>query len=402
MPTAFSNARRPVAASRPLRIGYVPLTDCAPLVVAHELGLFARHGLRVQLRREPGWATVRERMLHGELDASQAPASMVFEMSWGLGVVPVPTLTGLVTAHNGNAITLSNELWDLGVRDAFSLRRLVDKLRGQRRFTFAGVLHYSSQHYLMRKWLRSGGIRPEVDVDITMLPPPQVHTCLCEGHIDGYCVAEPWSSVGLLRGIGWCATLTADFDPMHPEKVFLVRENFGRERHEEHVRLVAALIEAGRYCDDPRHRGEVAGLLAQPNYTGVPRAMLENALIGPFRMGMDHECDARNAIVFARGDAGRPTEAKARWVLNEIHAHGLSRGLPELTREEIAEHFREDVYAAALRLVDGGDAGATPAVQGELREPKLRGGGTAPPGAAPKKRGKNFSRSLVTTNPTSP
>lgn len=350
MPAPSTLPRRPAAATRPLRIGYVPLTDCAPLVVAHERGLFARHGLRVQLRREAGWATVREKMLHGELDASQAPASMVFEMSWGLGVVPVPTLTGLMTAHNGNAITLSNELWDLGVRDAFSLRRVVDKLRGQRRFTFAGVLHFSSQHYLMRKWLRSGGIRPEVDVDITMLPPPQVHTCLREGHIDGYCVAEPWSSVGLLRGIGWCVTLTSDFDPMHPEKVFLVRESFERERHDEHVRLLAALIEAARYCDEPRNRREIAALLAQPDYIGVSREVLENALIGPFRMGMDRECDAASAIVFHRDDAGRPTEAKARWMLDEIAAHGLGRGLPELTTGEIRGHYRVDLFEAALAL----------------------------------------------------
>jgi ABC-type nitrate/sulfonate/bicarbonate transport system substrate-binding protein len=351
MPDSTPPPRRPAPATRPLRIGYVPNTDCAPLVAAHELGLFARHGLRVQLRREAGWATVREKMLHGELDASQAPASMVFELSWGLGVVPVPTLTGLVTAHNGNAITLSNELWDLGARDAYSLRRIVDRLRGQRRFTFAGVLHYSSQHYLMRKWLRSGGIRPEIDVDITFLPPPQVHTCLREGHIDGYCVAEPWSSVGLLRGIGWCVTLTADFDPMHPEKVFMVRESFERDRHDEHVRLLAALIEAGRYCDEPRNRREVAAMLAQPDYIDVPRDVLENALVGPFRMGMDHECDAAAAIVFQRDDAGRPTEAKARWVLNEIGAHGLGRGLPNLTAGEIGEHFREDLYDAALALV---------------------------------------------------
>jgi len=343
--------RRPVT-SRSLRIGYVPLTDCAPLVAAHELGLFERHGLRVQLRREPGWATVREKMLHGELDASQAPASMVFEISWGLGVVPQPTLTGLVTAHNGNAITLSNELWDLGVRDAYSLRRVVDRLRGQRRFTFAGVLHFSSQHYLMRKWLLSGGIRPGIDVDITMLPPPQVHACLSAGHIDGYCVAEPWSSVGLLRGVGWCATLSADFDPLHPEKIFLVRDSFDRERHDEHVRLIAALIEAARYCDDPTHRGELAAMLAQPEFIGLPREMLENALVGPFHMGMDRACDATDAIVFHRHEAGRPTEAKARWVLREIHAHGLGRGLPDLGAAELREHFREDIHAEALALTE--------------------------------------------------
>ncbi len=349
---------------RALRIGYVPMTDCAPLVAAHEFGLFEKHGLRVVLSREPGWATVREKMILGELDASQAPASMVFELSHGLGVVPSPALTGLVTAHNGNAITLSNELWDLGVRDAWSLRRLIDRHR-DRRFVFAGVLAYSSQHYLMRKWLRSGGINPERDVDIIFLPPPQINVCLGAGHIDGCCVAEPWSSVGLLRGIGWCATLSADFDPMHPEKVFMVRAGFERDRHDEHVRLIAALIEAASWCDHPRNRPELAGILSASRYLDIPRDTIANALIGPFQMGMDQETPGRDAIVFYRSEANRPTAAKARWVLHEIHSNHLGAGLPDLTDAEIGLCYREDIYEDALLLAPalGRRASSAPASQ---------------------------------------
>ncbi|AHF89342.1 nitrate ABC transporter ATP-binding protein [Opitutaceae bacterium TAV5] len=349
-PSSRLRHRSPVP-DRPLRVGYVPMTDCAPLVAAHEFGLFERHGLRVILSREPGWATVREKMILGELDACQAPASMVFELSCGLGVVTTPSLTGLVTAHNGNAITLSNELRDLGVRDVWSLRRLIDRHRGSRRFIFAGVLAYSSQHYLMRKWLRSGGIDPERDVDIIFLPPPQINVCLGAGHIDGCCVAEPWSSVGLLRGIGWCVTLSADFDPMHPEKVFMVRAHFDRDHHENHLRLVAALIEAARWCDQPASRAELADILSSPRYLDIPRDTIANALIGPFRMGMDQETPATNAIVFHRNDANRPTVAKARWVLHEIHTHRLGDGLPELSDSEIRERYREDIYEEALALV---------------------------------------------------
>lgn len=349
--------RRKLAAPAPARtprritIGYVPLTDCAPLVVAHEMGLFVRRGLDVRLSREAGWSTVREKMLHGELDAAHAPASMVFEISHGLDVAPVPCLTGLVLAHNGNAIAVSNELHDLGVTDASLLGQVVAHYRGRRRFTFAGVLKYSSQHYLMRRWLRSGGIDPDRDVDIAIVPPPLVAECMAQGHLDGYCVAEPWASVGLLRGTCRCLALSADFDPMHPEKVFMVRNDFELDRHEEHVLLISALIEAARWCDKPANRPALATLLASRPYLGVPVEAARNALIGPYRMGGKQTADAAQAIVFGREDAGRPSEAKARWVIQEIRAHGLGQALPQMTQERVAALFREDLYEEALALM---------------------------------------------------
>lgn len=349
--TAKATPPAPPRASRRITIGYVPLTDCAPLVVAHERGLFVRHGLDVRLSREAGWATVREKMLHGELDAAHAPASMVIEMSHGLDVPAVPSLAGLVLAHNGNAITLSNELRELGAHDAASLREVIRRHAGRRRFTFAGVLKYSSQHYLMRRWLRSGGIDPDRDVDIAIVPPPLVADCMEQGHLDGYCVAEPWSSVGLLRGVGWCATLSADLDPMHPEKVFMVRREFEDDRHEEHLRLIAALVEAARWCDQRANRPALAELLASPAYLGAPVVALRNALIGPYRMGEDHTTDASRAIVFHDDEASRPTPAKARWVLDEIRRHGLGPALPALSDPHLRTLYREDLYDQALALL---------------------------------------------------
>ena len=335
---------------RRITIGYVPLTDCAPLIVAHEMGLFVRRGLDVRLSREAGWSTVREKMLHGELDAAHAPASMVFEISHGLGVAPVPCLTGLVLAHNGNAIAVSNELYDLGVTDAALLGQVVAHYRGRRRFTFAGVLTYSSQHYLMRRWLRAGGVDPDRDVDMAIVPPPLVAECMEQGHLDGYCVAEPWASVGLLRGTCRCFSLSADFDPMHPEKVFMVRSEFEQDRHEEHVLLLSALIEAARWCDRHANRPALASLLASRPYLGVPVEATRNALIGPYRMGGKDSTSAHQAIVFSRDDASRPAEAKARWVIQEIRAHGLGQALPQMSQERVRELFREDLYEEALAL----------------------------------------------------
>lgn len=355
-----ASPRHPSASRRRITVGYVPLTDCAPLVMAQELGLFERHGLDVRLSREVGWATVREKMLHGELDAAHAPASMVVEMTCGLGVVPVPSLTGLVMAHNSNAITLSNELYDLGAHDPASLKSVVDSHRGTRRFTFAGVLKYSSQHYLMRRWLQSGGIDPDRDVDIAIVPPPLVSDCLEKGFIDGYCVAEPWSSFGLLRGIGRGVALSANLDPKHPEKIFMVLSEFEHDHPDEHRRLLAALIEAGRWCDQPANRSGLATLLAAPHYLGVPVNALKNALVGPYHLGPDRSIPATEAILFHHHGLDRPGPEKAAWILREIYQHGLGQDLSQLSAADVARLFRADIYDQALLLTSGPESAPRP------------------------------------------
>ncbi len=319
------------------------MTDCAPLVVAKEMGYFEKHGLDVELSREPGWATIREKIYHGELDAAQAPASMVMELSFGYTGMVSPCLTAFVTAHNGNAITLSNELWDLGVRDGESLARVIRE-HPSRRFTFAGVLKYSSQNYLIRHWLLSHGIIPEKDVNIVVIPPPQVHDCLKSGYLDGYCVAEPWSSLGLLQNIGWCTTLSSDFSPMHPEKVFMLTEAFHEEDPDRHIALLRALWDAAGFCDAPENRPDLSRLLATSCYVDVPVEALNNALVGPFQMGMNHQVSADEAIVFHRNDTNRPTLQKAAWVMNEIALHKIQPEFPKPSRSQILKCFREDIY----------------------------------------------------------
>ena len=323
------------------------MTDCAPLVMAQELGLFEKYGLSVQLCREPGWATIREKISHGELDAAQAPASMVMELSFGYGSPVTPCITAFVTAHNGNAITLSNELWELGVRDGESLAKLIHD-NPNRKFTFAGVLRYSSQNYLLRHWLLSHGIKPGKDVKMAIVAPPQVHDCLKGGYLDGYCVAEPWSSVGLLKDVGWCTTLTSDFSPMHPEKVFMVTEAFHEADPDRHLALLQALTDAAIYCDQPENRAELATILARPEYVDVPVEALNNALVGPFQMGMNREVSSEDAIVFHRYEANRPSLQKAKWVLDEMFLHKLQGQQTMPTRSEILSCFREDIFEQLL------------------------------------------------------
>lgn len=326
------------------------MTDCAPLIAAKELGLFDRVGLNVNLSREAGWGTIRERMLHQELDAAHAHASMIYEMNLGLGVRSAPCITGLMISHNGSAISFSNELWELGARDPRSMKRVIDAHRGQRKFRFAVVLKFSTQNYLLRKWLRQGGIDPDVDVELVVVPPPQVFSCLLKGHIDGYCAGEPWSSIGLMQGVCWCAALTSEVEQMHPEKVLLVHQNFEVQRHNEHTAMIRAVIEAAEYCDKQTNRRDLAEMLSQPCYFNASKEALLNGLHGPFQRGIAGQSSALDAIVFRKNKASEPSEEKARWVLQEINSNKLTPEPLNLSTEQIKSFFRMDIYEEAEQL----------------------------------------------------
>lgn len=332
-----------------LNVGFATTIDCAILIAAQELGLFRKHGLDVRLSREVGWATIREKLLHEELDAAAAHASMLFSIYCGLGVVRRPCLTGMLLGFNGSAITLSNELWDLGVRDAVSLGRVIRERKNNHPLTFGVVLELSSQNYNLRKWLRAGGVDPDKDVRIVVVPSAIVYDCYRAGHLDGYCVAEPWNSAAALSKSGWIAAATSEIEPQHPEKVLLVLQDFAEKREEEHLRMIAALIEAGRYCDQPEHRAELARMLAQPAYFDVSSELLANALVGAFESGHGRRV-VNDFVIYDTLKAGVPTRAKGRWVFDLVRALGGEQSQAVLRPEMIAKVFREDIFQRAAAL----------------------------------------------------
>jgi ABC-type nitrate/sulfonate/bicarbonate transport system substrate-binding protein len=206
---------------RSIRLGFVPLNDCAPLVVAAELGFFEQQGLNVRLSRELGWATIRDKLVHGELDAAHAPCALPFALratSPGSEFV-----SGLVLNLNGNAITLSEALWKQGVHDAASLKQYLRVHRGQKTLTLGIVSRYSSHGYLLCRWLESGGIDVAKEVRLVVVPPPQMASNLRAGHLDGYCAGEPWNSLAVAEGAGWIAATSDRMSPLHPEKALAVR-----------------------------------------------------------------------------------------------------------------------------------------------------------------------------------
>lgn len=214
---------------RSLRLGFLALTDAAPFAVAEHLGFFSKHGLRVELRREIGWATIREKIIYGELDAAQAPAPMLWSTQLGLGCPPCDVLTALVLNVHGNALTLSRALWGAGVRDAASLRAHAKDRRARQPLTLGIVFQFSSHHLLLRDWLLAANINPERDVRIVVVPPAQMFRNLAAGTIDGYCAGEPWNTLAVHEGAGWRPAWSAAQSPGHLEKVLMVTPRFAEK-----------------------------------------------------------------------------------------------------------------------------------------------------------------------------
>ena len=352
----MSRARVQILRRRePLRLGFLPVSDCAPLVYASESGLFAKYDLEVQLSRESGWAGVRDKVIEGELDAAQAPATLPFLANLGVESDPCACISGLVLSLQGNAITVSSQLWNQGVRDAKSLRQKIYENWGKRTYTFGVVFSFSSQELLLRRWLSTAGIVPEVEVRIVAIPPAQMFPTLKLGYIDGFCVGEPWTSVAVQAGAGVCVATSADLAPLHPEKVLMVRQSFAVGRADEHERLIAALLEACAWCDQPEHRTALAELLANPAYVNAPVECLQAGFVGPFECGGRPLERPSDFTIFHNHNANEPSDDKAHWLMDALYSLlkvNVFRNR-NLERTPVLKNvFRRDVFNQAKTLLE--------------------------------------------------
>lgn len=328
-----------------VRVGFVPLNDCAPLVVAQELGFFARHGLNVRLSRELGWASVRDKLAYGELDAAHAPCGLPFALQLGLDGNRVGCCTGLVLNLHGNAITLSQRLWNEGVRDVAGLAEHQARHRGVP-LVLGAVSRHSTHARLLQRWLATAGLAEGSDIRIVIVPPAQMWANLRAGHLDGYCVGEPWNSAAILAGDGWCAGTSCTLAPRHPEKVLAARGAWAAAQPEVHERLVAAVLEACRFCDDSARRDDVVALLARPEYLNLPLELIRPAWGGSFPISKTETRRLPDFNCFHRFDTNEPGPEKAAWVVHELFASKL----PTMPSPDVlASIFRMDVFEAARR-----------------------------------------------------
>lgn len=340
-----------------LEIGFIPLTDCAPLVIAQEKGFFQKYGLeQVTLNREPSWKAIVDGIRTNRLDAAQMVAGMPLAMSLGVGGYdPLPIVTSLVLSRNGNAITLNRALYDQGVHSLQDLKAYLDAHPDQvHRF---GVVHPASMHnLLLRYWLAAAGIDPDRDVELLVIPPAQMVSNLKAGNIDGYCVGEPWNSRAIQEGIGYAIATDLDIWPSHPEKVLGAREEWINAYPRTHLALVKALIEACEYCEHSTNREEVLEILSQPQYVGVTPTYLRPGFIDPYVRTAEGEpelCYRFNQFYVDHSTC--PGRAEGLWILTQLARWGMTP-FPKNWVDILERTRRIDLYGEAARALKLPDA----------------------------------------------
>jgi ABC-type nitrate/sulfonate/bicarbonate transport system substrate-binding protein len=344
----MSPSSRPPSSKNQIRLGFVPLTDCAPIAVAQEMGIFKRRGLEVELSRELGWASVRDKLTYGHLDAAQSIAGIALALGLGINEMRCEVAVPMILNLHGNAITLSNEVSHKEIGRGEGLKSfLAHKWKKERPFTLAVTHRYSSHHTLLKSWLARHGVLAPEQVEIIFLPPPLMPRSLAAGHIDGYCVGEPWNSESIISGTGWCPVTSSEISRGHPEKVLILSGAFLAERREESIALVASLLEACQLCESLDFREELISILAQKAYTAASEEVLRNSLGSVFYTGIE-SVNANGFHIFHGDSTNRPSMEKASRVLSDLRNAGV---IPEGTCGALSRIFREDLYHAAEQLL---------------------------------------------------
>ncbi|MCP9820057.1 ABC transporter substrate-binding protein [Synechococcus sp. Cruz-9H2] len=328
-------------------LGFIPLTDCAPLVVAHEKGFFARYGLdQVSLRRETNWKTLEADLRQGVIDGGQMVAGMPLAITLGSkGTSPLPMVTALTLTRNGNAITLHRRFHEAGVRSLADFKAWI--VAHPQRKPVLAMVHPASMHNLiMRAWLASGGIDPDRDVSLIVIPPPQMVATLKAGSIDGFCVGEPWNTRAVQQQLGTVIATDADLWPGHCEKVLGVREDWAAAHPRTHQALIKALLAACQYCQDPDNRPEVAALLSRREYVGTELDTLLPGLVDPYDRGTGTPELIPEFNQFFGAQVNAPSSRDGLWILTQLARWGIS-AFPENWRDVLDRVQRPDLFAQA-------------------------------------------------------
>ena len=331
-----------------VRVGFVPLVDAASVIVAARGGFAEAEGLDLALSRERSWASVRDKLSVGYLDAAHVLSPMVVASRLGLGNFRSPLFAPMMLSLDGNEVTLSAELAALcAARTGYTPlgpeqwgRALAGVVRdgagaGGAPFTFASVFPFSSHSYLLRDWLAGTGIDPDRDVNVTVLPPPMLADALAEGSVDGFCAGPPWGRLAEERGAGTVAFRTVRLRSAVPEKALALRENDPLRDGDTIERLVRAIAAAADWVADPANADDLFPLLASSDAVGVPERTIRAAI-------------DRSGMRLAGRDVLRPDEGRAAWIAHQMRRWGQVRGRDSDVVEEVAlSGFRPDHYDAA-------------------------------------------------------
>ena len=328
-----------------VKIGFIPLTDSAPIIVAAEMGFDKKYGIKIVPSKEASWAAIRDKTVNGELHAAHVLYGLVYGVQVGIGGQQKDMNILMALNHNGQAITLSNQLKDKGVKDGKSLKRVM--ANENRDYTFAQTFPTGTHAMWLNYWLAASGIDPIKDVKTIVVPPPQMVANMRIGNMDGYCVGEPWNARAIYDKVGYTVATSQDIWVDHPEKVLGTTAEFVAKNPNTARAMVMAILEACKYIEATENRAKAAELISQKSYVNAPKEVILGRFVGDYDNGNGKKWKDPNFMKFYDdGKVPFPYLSDGMWFLTQHKRWGMLKSDPNYLA--IAKKVnRIDIYTEA-------------------------------------------------------
>lgn len=331
-----------------VKIGFIPLTDCASVVMASVLGIDKKYGVTITPSKEASWAAVRDKLLNGELDMAHVLYGLVYGVHLGIGGPKKDMAVLMSLNQNGQAISLSNKVLEKGARDGESLAKLMAS--DKREYTFAQTFPTGTHAMWLYYWLAAYGINPMKDAKVITVPPPQMVANMRVGNMDGFCVGEPWGARTIMDKIGFTAVTSQDIWQDHPEKVLGTSADFVSRNPNTARAVTAAILEAGKWIDaSPANRQKTAETIAAKSYVNTDASGIVDRMLGKYQDGLGKTWTDEHAMRFyADGSANFPYLSDGMWFLTQHKRWGLLKEHPDYLA--VAKQInRIDLYKQAAQ-----------------------------------------------------
>jgi nitrate/nitrite transport system substrate-binding protein len=345
------------AQSDPIKLGFIPLTDCSPIVMAKELGLFKKYGVDVVVTKESSWANVRDKILTGELDGAHCLYSMPFSVYTGVGgKAGSEMMIAMMLNVNGQAISLSNDFCGkVGFKQMAKVTPVVAaKLKAEKEVTFAMTFPGGTHDLWLRNWMSIAGLNQKA-MKIITIPPPQMVANMKVGNMDGFCVGEPWGGVAVKQGVGFTQIASQDIWKDHPEKALVVNKEFSATRKEDLKKVMKAVMEACIWLDNPTNRKKAASIIGKAPYVNAAADVIESRLMGNYDLGCSQgtQVYTKDYMLFHKGGTVNfPRKSYAIWAMAQYMRFGYLDEAPNY--KAIADKLiLQDLYkevAASMKI----------------------------------------------------
>jgi len=326
--SANSPGKSNVPELKEVKVGFMPLTDCASLVVASLMKFDEKYGIKLILSKEASWAAIRDKVMNGELHAAQMLYGLVYGVHLGVGGLQKDMAVLMTINHNGQGISLARQLMDEGVHDGKSLAKLIKSNR--RKLKFAHTFPTGTHAMWLYYWLASYGINPISDIDSLTVPPQQMVMNARFGSMDGFCVGEPWNARGIYDKVSFSVASSQDVWNDHPEKVLGTTADFVKENPATSRALIMAMLEAAQFIDHPDNRAMVAEMISAKEYVDAPADVIKWRFMGEYEDGLGGRWHDKNYMkFFNEGKVSFPYISDGMWFLTQFKRWGLLKKSPD-------------------------------------------------------------------------